>query len=48
MDASHLYGCHIMHRFGGQILSATAKDANDNIFPVAMAIVEQENKESWM
>ncbi|KAL0000805.1 hypothetical protein SO802_014586 [Lithocarpus litseifolius] len=42
-----LDGCHIKHRYGGQILSATAKDANDNIFPVAMAVVEQENKESW-
>ncbi|XP_030969581.1 uncharacterized protein LOC115989842 [Quercus lobata] len=34
--------------FGGQILSATAKDANDNIFPVAMAVVEQETRESWI
>ena len=33
--------------FGGQLLSATAKDGNDNIFPVAMAVVEQENKDSW-
>ncbi|XP_023897475.2 uncharacterized protein LOC112009370 [Quercus suber] len=36
-----LDGCHIKHKFGGQILFATAKDANDNIFPVAMAVVEQ-------
>ena len=36
------------HRFGGQILSATTKDANDNIFPVAMAVVEQETMESWI
>ena len=43
-----LDGCHIKHRFGGQILSATTKDANDNIFPVAMAIVEKENRESWI
>ena len=43
-----LDGCHIKHRFGGQILSAITKDANDNIFPVAMVVVEQENKESWM
>ena len=43
-----LDGCHIKHRFGGQILSATAKDANDNIFPVAMAVVEQETRESWI
>ena len=27
-----LDGCHIKHRFGRQILSATANDANDNIF----------------
>ena len=43
-----LDGCHIKHRFGGKILSATAKDANDNIFLVAMAVVEQETKESWI
>ena len=43
-----LDGCHIKHRFGGQILSATAKDANDNIFPVAMVVVEQEIRESWI
>ena len=34
-------------RFDGQLLSATAKDGNDNIFPVVMAMVEQENKNSW-
>ena len=33
--------------FGGQLLSATAKDDNDNIFPMTMVMVEQENKESW-
>ena len=27
---------------------ATAKDGNDNTFLVAMAIVEQENKDSWI
>ena len=43
-----LDGYHIKHRFGGQILSATAKDANDNIFPIGMAVMEQENKESWI
>ena len=30
------------------MLSATTKDANDNIFPVAMAVVEHENKDSWI
>ena len=43
-----LDGCHIKYRFGGQILSATTKDANDNIFRVAMAVVEQETRESWI
>ena len=43
-----LDGCHIKHRFGGQILSTTAKDANDNIFLVAMTVVEQETRESWI
>ena len=42
-----LDGCHLKGRFGGQLLSATAKDGNDNIFLVAMAVVEQENKDSW-
>ena len=35
-------------RFGGQLLSATAKNGNGNIFPVVMAMVEQENKDSWI
>ena len=33
---------------GKKILSATARDANDNIFLVAFAVVEQENKDSWV
>ena len=43
-----LDGCHLKGRFGGQILSAITRDANDNIFPVAFAVVEQENKYSWV
>ena len=35
-------------RFGGQLLFVTAKDGNDNIFPVVMAMVEQEYKDSWI
>nr|XP_023873651.1 uncharacterized protein LOC111986249 [Quercus suber] len=42
-----LDGCHLKGRFGGQIPSAIARDANDNIIPVAFAVVEQENKDSW-
>ncbi|XP_075633947.1 uncharacterized protein LOC142606495 [Castanea sativa] len=43
-----LDGCPLKGRFGGQIFSTIARDANDNIFPVAFAVVEQENKESWV
>ena len=43
-----LDGCHLKGRFGGQILYAVARDANDNIFLVAFVVVEQENKDSWV
>ena len=35
-------------RFGGQLLFAITKDGNYNIFSVAMAVVEQENKDNWI
>ena len=43
-----LDGCHLKGRFGGQILSTTTRDGNNNIFPIAFAVVEQENKDSWV
>ncbi|XP_075674891.1 uncharacterized protein LOC142644096 [Castanea sativa] len=43
-----LDGCHLKGKFGGHILSATARDENDNIFPVALGVVEQENKDTWV
>ena len=42
-----LDGCHLKGRFVGQLLSATAKDGNDNIVSVAVVVVKQENKDSW-
>ena len=41
-----LDGCHLKDKFGEQLLSTTAKDGNDNIFSIAMVVVEQENKDS--
>ena len=32
--------CHLKGRFGGLLLSITANDGNDNIFPMAMVVVE--------
>ena len=43
-----LDGCYLKGRFGGQPLTATARDGNDNIFLVAVAVVEQKCKESWI
>ena len=41
-----LDGCHLKGRFGGQILVAATMDGNHNIFLVALAAVEQKNKDS--
>ena len=43
-----LDGCHLKDKFGGHILSAIARDGNDNIFPIVLGVVEQENKDSWV
>ncbi|XP_021757464.1 uncharacterized protein LOC110722504 [Chenopodium quinoa] len=40
-------GCHLKGAYPGQILVAVAKDGNNNSFPLAWAIVEVENKETW-
>ena len=40
-------GCHLKGTTGGQLLVAVGKDGNDNIFPIAYAIVEIKNKSSW-
>ncbi|KAL0396290.1 UNVERIFIED_CONTAM: hypothetical protein Scaly_0077400 [Sesamum calycinum] len=33
--------------FGGQMLVAVGRDANDNTWPIALAIVPVENRENW-
>ena len=35
-------------KFGGHILSTIARDENENIFPIALGVVEQENKDYWV
>ncbi|XP_015970811.1 uncharacterized protein LOC107494275 [Arachis duranensis] len=42
IDGTHLYG-----RYEGMLLIAIAQDRNSNILPVAFALVEGENGESW-
>ena len=40
-------GCFLKGNQKGQILSAVGRDANDNMYPIAMAIVETESKDNW-
>ncbi|KAL0396443.1 UNVERIFIED_CONTAM: hypothetical protein Scaly_0092700 [Sesamum calycinum] len=41
-------GCFLKRRHGGQLLLVVGLDANNNIYPIAYAIVESETKNSWM
>ncbi|XP_025665038.1 uncharacterized protein [Arachis hypogaea] len=41
-DGIHLYG-----KYGGTLLVAIAQDGNSNIIPIAFALVEGDNAESW-
>ncbi|XP_012844383.1 PREDICTED: uncharacterized protein LOC105964420 [Erythranthe guttata] len=42
-----LDGCFLKGPFKGHLLSAIGRDANDNIYPIAMAFVEIEKYDSW-
>ncbi|KAL0313730.1 UNVERIFIED_CONTAM: hypothetical protein Scaly_2905700 [Sesamum calycinum] len=42
-----LDGCFLKTVFGGQMLAAVGRDANDNMWPIALAIVPVENRENW-
>ncbi|XP_075520701.1 uncharacterized protein LOC142553992 isoform X2 [Primulina tabacum] len=41
-------GCFLKTNIGGQLLTAVGLDPNNNIFPIAYALVEGETKDSWM
>ncbi|XP_012844641.1 PREDICTED: uncharacterized protein LOC105964686 [Erythranthe guttata] len=40
-------GCHLKGPYGGVLLSAIALDGNNGLYPIAFAIVETENRDSW-
>jgi hypothetical protein len=42
LDACFLKGEH-----GGQLMAAVGQDGNNQMFPIAYAVVEAETKESW-
>ncbi|XP_028115334.1 uncharacterized protein LOC114313164 [Camellia sinensis] len=39
--------CHLKGPYGGVLISAVALDGNNGLFPLALAIVEGECKDSW-
>ena len=39
--------CFLKGKYGGELLIAVARNANDQILSLAYAIVEVENKETW-
>ncbi|KAL4320047.1 hypothetical protein GQ457_18G015050 [Hibiscus cannabinus] len=40
-------GCWLKGKYEGHLLTAIGIDANDCIYPIAYAVVEKENKNSW-
>jgi transposase-like protein len=42
-----LDGCFIKLATGAQILAATGRDGNNNIYPVAWAVVAKEDTKNW-
>ena len=42
-----LDGCFVKLTIGQQILAATGRDGNNNIFPIAFGLVDKEDKASW-
>lgn len=42
VDGTHLFG-----KYKGFLLSTSGQDANSRVFPIAFAVMEIENTESW-
>jgi hypothetical protein len=40
-------GCHLKTKHGGILLITVGRDANDQYFPLAFGVVENECKDSW-
>ena len=40
-------GCFLKWPFKGQLLAAVGKDVNNNMYPIAFVVVEDETKDSW-
>ena len=47
VDYAGVDGCFIKLTTGAQLLAATGRDGNNNIYPLAFGIVGQEDTPSW-
>lgn len=47
MSITSFDGCFLKDYYGGQILASIGKDPKDQMFPIAFAVVEGENKDLW-
>ncbi|KAL3535426.1 hypothetical protein ACH5RR_003887 [Cinchona calisaya] len=43
-----LDACHLKGPYGGQLMHALGSDGNNQMYPIAMAVVEAECNDSWM
>ena len=43
-----LDACHLKTKIGGQLMVAIARDPNEKYFPLVVAVVEAETKDSWI
>ena len=48
VDHDRVDACHLKGRTSGQLMVAVGKDGNENMFPIAHAVVEGETKETWI
>lgn len=42
-----LDGCNLKSKYGGVLLAAVGMDANNGMVPLAVAVCEIENTETW-
>jgi len=40
-------GCFLKGKYGGELLTNVGRDGNDQMLPLAYAVVEVKNKETW-
>jgi hypothetical protein len=42
-----LNACFLKEVYKGQLMAAIGRDANDNMYPISIAVVEAKTRETW-